>query len=427
MRLQQIDLARLCRRFQHCLTPAGDLRGMDVLKKQPSPQAPSADEQQEYIDCAKTLALQESPRPWWLPYVCAFREQFVSVALCKCDDGIASRDAYLFQYAKQQPYVAMFQKLIRIDASIPDWEDAAVAAHALQFPSGLRFSCGGSIDFVHHEDVPFEEDDELIVYRCVLPQGVFYRTTRSSAPFDDFVAPMGDPNRRAPRQAPRASRARPSPDAVAALRAQFPFLTDEDINVAGTRTAPGTSGRHGASGSAGSGARSSGGGEDAPESVTDDEPDEGIDLSLVDEDLGELRVLWSDPFKYRGSFYVRVLGGKWTAEHVGQMADAAQGLARGGGPLKWCRQFKFPRWRRFGIQRFSMMSAHMLAGEFCRRGMFFYNMWLERGSPANMSYSADDAASYEETLEWVTWLTELDVESMEFEVGLEIRKLVPGR
>ena len=72
-----------------------------------------------------------------------------------------------------------------------------------------------------------------------------------------------------------------------------------------------------------------------------------------------------------------------------------------------------------------MMAAHMLSAEFCQRGMFFYSIWVDKGSPPDMIYTAADISSYAEDLEWVTWLTEQELESVQFDAGLEVRKTGP--
>ena len=130
---------------------------------------------------------------------------------------------------------------------------------------------------MNHEEIPFEDDDEIIVYRCVRPLGMQYFTTRAPMPFDEFVALFGVPNRQAARQASHVSRPRPSKDAIEALRAQFPFLTDEDVGAAVSSTAAAKP-CSGASGSASkAGEKSSVGDEAAAGSASVDVSDEAVD------------------------------------------------------------------------------------------------------------------------------------------------------
>ena len=71
-----------------------------------------------------------------------------------------------------------------------------------------------------------------------------------------------------------------------------------------------------------------------------------------------------------------------------------------------------------------MMAAHTLAREYCRRSDFFYYIWFLSDND-DYEFSAGDLTSYEDTLEWVTFLTEQDNDSYIFRRGLEIRALLP--
>ena len=92
----------------------------------------------------------------------------------------------------------------------------------------------------------------------------------------------------------------------------------------------------------------------------------------VDGELAEVRELLAggddDPQEY---YKVTVLGGRWTKEHTGEVADYVLAKARGGLADEWAQAVDFPRSRRFSMNRYTREGARWLAKEFARRGNFF--------------------------------------------------------
>ena len=68
--------------------------------------------------------------------------------------------------------------------------------------------------------------------------------------------------------------------------------------------------------------------------------DEHVD---VDAELAEIRSRWEADAAEEEWFYHRILGGHWTAEHRGVVADGVAGYPRAGLPMQWAITYKWPR------------------------------------------------------------------------------------
>ncbi len=71
-------------------------------------------------------------------------------------------------------------------------------------------------------------------------------------------------------------------------------------------------------------------------------------------------------------FYVRVLGGRWTALHRGVVADGVSALARSGLPKDFCEICNVPKQSSFYLSKFGEEGARMMASEVARRGDCFF-------------------------------------------------------
>ena len=60
----------------------------------------------------------------------------------------------------------------------------------------------------------------------------------------------------------------------------------------------------------------------------------------------------------------------------------------------------------------------------CRRGEFYYNMFLA-ASDEHYLYSQADVDSYPESLEFITWLCDVDNTSKSYLRAFEVRELAP--
>ena len=64
----------------------------------------------------------------------------------------------------------------------------------------------------------------------------------------------------------------------------------------------------------------------------------------------------------------------------------------------------------------------MLSREYCRRGEFFFKSFAD--NPDN-TYEKEVIDAYAEGLQFVPWMSELDVDSQAFEEAMMVRRLSP--
>ena len=122
-------------------------------------------------------------------------------------------------------------------------------------------------------------------------------------------------------------------------------------------------------------------------------------------------------------FYVKLLGGKWTATHKKLVSDAASCHARALA-VDWCDAFKFPKQAGFYHSVYGAEGARVLGREVARRGTHFFELYLE-SDDGWTQYSDKELSSYVESIDWVEWLSEQDIMSPQFERGMEIRRILP--
>ena len=114
---------------------------------------------------------------------------------------------------------------------------------------------------------------------------------------------------------------------------------------------------------------------------------------------------WTDTW-----FYVRLLGGKWTAEFKKTEADAACMLARSGAK-GWCTKYKFAKQKSLCSSRYGIEACNMVAREWASRAEYFFLLWYDDGCDEDFSYSDELLESYMPTMEWVEWATRQEIAS----------------
>ena len=110
---------------------------------------------------------------------------------------------------------------------------------------------------------------------------------------------------------------------------------------------------------------------------------------------------------------------------VRSWADCVSGYPRGGRPLEWCRKYLFRKMFSNSISKYGDNAAMQLSREYCRRGEWYYMIWLETGSSADFRYTQEHLDSYLEIEEWVDWLLSLVPGSLPYARGMEIKRAVP--
>lgn len=237
-------------------------------------------------------------------------------------------------------------------------------------------------------------------------------------------------------EAPPRKRARTAvvrDDAKAELLKQFPWLNMADFQAGKQPSSSGTAprGRAGharpavpAPSDEGESAAESSAADDGSEAGSDDE----VDAIEVGAELARLREEWDFEEGREMSWYTRVLGGRWTVQNKGVIADGVLGTCRASAK-EWSLAYGWPRSRTYYFSRYTREGAHKLAEEFCRRSEHFYRLFVDDGAVDSweFAYNQSHIDSYEESLEFISWLCEQDIESPMFAAGNDLRRLVPGQ
>jgi len=162
------------------------------------------------------------------------------------------------------------------------------------------------------------------------------------------------------------------------------------------------------------------GSDSASDAVEDGESDVGD----VAAELASLREVWEDDRDAADGFYMRILGGGWTAVHVGVVADAVGSIARGGSPVWWCWAYSWTARKRYGYARHGLEGATALAREYCRRSNYYYNVWRDQDDEY-MLYSDEQLGSCPDEEEFLAWLVAQPLDSWNYRLGTALRYIVP--
>ena len=151
----------------------------------------------------------------------------------------------------------------------------------------------------------------------------------------------------------------------------------------------------------------------------------GFDEDQIPGDLALLREEWTDKAEEDMAFYVRIQGGDWTTKHKVVLADHSEAIARGGLSKDYfCHNYGWPATLSCHYPKYGIEASHALCREAARRGDYFFSIWADQPDDG-YQFTSDDVAGYPETLEWVTFMTEADINGPIFERGLLVRALVP--
>ena len=69
--------------------------------------------------------------------------------------------------------------------------------------------------------------------------------------------------------------------------------------------------------------------------------------------------------------------------------------------------------------------ANASTREYCRRGRYFYDIWINAGSSNGFQYTPAHIAGYTESADFLDYTTSLNFASDRFAKGLEIRGFAP--
>ena len=124
-------------------------------------------------------------------------------------------------------------------------------------------------------------------------------------------------------------------------------------------------------------------------------------------------------------FYTRVLGGKWTAEHHGKVADGIAALPRGELGQLFCNTFKYPKNRSYRFKKYGEDAAVKLATYFCQRGSHFLEIWAESDWPeVPFNFLPEHVDAFDDRL-FKDWLACMHATSNAFVAGNALLHIVP--
>ena len=345
--------------------------------------------------------------PDWARPICFNRVLWRMTAVCAGDPE--GPIAWLVTHAKQQPYEISFLQLRRqpkvldlTDAGEDDGSDFEI------FP--LKYAC--------EESVPMDGSMELFVASGIFFHGERARCHSVFVPWADFISTHPPAP---PRSKPKEFKPTVASDVRAQLLAEYPYLCEEELDEILRRPSAGPKAGKKAHGSA-KGKSTGGAGADDASDTDDDASDSDGEFTVAE--LEAMRAEWETEAHSVMSFYVRLLGGKWTKKKKGVASDASCFFARGGLPKAWCKCYSMPKQRAFYFSKWGTIGAHMLSNILVHRCQYFYDIYENQDRDV-YHYTEEDIAGCQNSLEFVEWLDSVDIMDDMFDVGCAIRRLAP--
>ena len=380
----------------------------------PPPEQPPADVQELLQEQQQATDSPLVPDPSWLAAVIANRELFDGVGFYNEPDDGWQNVLYKFVVATQNPRRAVFlecRRRGRTLAAIESMQPGEMPDQCSMFDTydylPLKFVCG--------DKVPIVGDDSLVVVQDLAFHADVVHDIGSHVAFASFVRfhPAGSSAIASRPRATGSARPTVTPEILADLKLEFPWLSENEIESmvreTGTTHSEGSAGKHD--------------GPRAPTVLAAEIPEDvAAEVATALADIrAELEFQEEDDMY----FTTRVLGGRWTMANRGVPADAIGSFSRGAPTEVWCRSCRWPRQRTFHFSKYSHEGARQLADEVCRRGNYFMNCWVKAGSPDVFCFK-EVIGAYPENFEFIDWLTEQPLDSACFSAGVGVRALVPS-
>lgn len=403
------------------------------------PLEPPAEVQKQIEEVAETLGPSggaATTPPWWCRMLCRVRDEMQGTAIGAT--AVADGRLYLWMYGKASPHEAMFLEL----RPGPILVGAVDVGGLPDFPPRHRqeFRWAEPLRLFSDDQVPLPSDGELVLVQGLAFVGELVIGNRAPVAFEDFfrwlpeqgtVATGGGGNK----SGGGRKKAKLAPGALENILVDHPWLTKGELVD--------TSRAHGRK-------------PPAPDDafprvrvptpakpivdlvvvvVEEEEEEEAIveavepdiDGEAVDVELAEVRAVMAlDGSADEEYFTVRVLGGRWTMAHTGEVCDYVMGKTKGRLADQWAKGNRFPRSKRYSINKYTAEGARMFAAEFARRGNFFCNQWVDGWTNCDsFAHTAATNSEYPEELGFLDWACSLDVESPCFAALLELRQMYP--
>lgn len=91
----------------------------------------------------------------------------------------------------------------------------------------------------------------------------------------------------------------------------------------------------------------------------------------------------------RVNFADLVLGGAWTEENRGVLADGVKASARGKAAQVWCERYHIGKEKSFRFGRYGERPVAFLSDFWCSRMQYFFDLYAD-GDPETFAYTAED-------------------------------------
>ena len=358
-------------------------------------------------------------KPTWLPKVCRHRHLFRDVALIfQLEESFAS---FKFLYAVQNPQQAFFsplQQVVAVSPCMPTMEVAWYKEATCMWQHSFRILWD---QVLPAEALPSGSDVEL----WVLPYLMWTSDNRvvsdadliAWSDLDDLVL---DPRESRSTTGPRRTTAQTTNPVPTALAEKFPWLSQPTYT-----TSSSASPWHSSATSA----------QQTPAAPTRDiDPDASEPASatnLTDDDLEDIfkeleqkrQECQVDGTRRGYDFKTSLLGGAWLQAKEGRAYDAFKAEARTPTAKQWCTLFSVPRSARFDVRLHGERGASVLSLSWAQKMQYFFDLWLNAGSPETVQYSEADIAGFVESQDFLDFIE--GAEGKTLERAQQIRDLLP--
>ncbi len=353
------------------------------------------------------VAVVEEPRqvlaPWCVE-ICKHRESFTETVLVIEGE---MPTAYLFLFAMQSPYFAAFAQVVRLGGVVPSSSGALALRRAAGELSPHAYDHCFCIDWnttVTGLDIVCENLASAYVVSDVVAFGSDILASNARAvPFDEFLSSLPS---------------KPASDGKAAAP-RAPAIPIEGLPKYGwldKYTGHGSDD--------GVGARPPGSSGDPVPLVGAPLDDDEAEQVFIE--LDEMRRSWHGPLEDGAfSFKTSIMGGKWTKEHVGMVADAFRGYAATGDAKAWCVMYHLQNAMRFNISAYGEKTANALALHWARRMEYFYNVWYAQALP-NYRFTAADFEAMPFTEVLADALEHVPIEDATWDAYRKVENMRPG-
>ena len=342
--------------------------------------------------------------PWWAKHIAVHRDHCRKLII-SADSSFGGK-AWLVLFCKQQPWTVTTLEIRRVHIGndvcyvlLEDVLDKDKFTFEL-FP----------LSYVSAVDVPINSADEVFVLQGAYVDGRRIMSRGAVVALDVLTCTLPAVSEKKKRKATsELRRSTHKPDAMQALLAQHPWLTEAEVKLA-------VGAQGGAAKPTGSAKR---------RRLDTDVPQEDGDLSSSSDDgrsdvaaeggdPPEVRVFEADDLEQLRSleersehkemdFFVKMRGGAWTLQNKGEVADSAAFVARKGTASDWCTLFNFTKqkglvYKKYGGRR----CPHIFANEVAGKAQHFVDLWCAGGCSNKFRYySAQVLEAYIEGLEFV--------------------------